>query len=109
MPLSETAQKNYTRMFGDFPPPLADSDPEFTRLFLDFALDEVPSQTKLDDRTHFLTVLAALMGCQGLDCFQAMAPAALRFPALSSGTERTSLPGNAYLGLGRCSLFEGSQ
>lgn len=35
MPLSETAQKNYTRMFGDFPPPLADSDPEFTRLFLD--------------------------------------------------------------------------
>lgn len=46
MPLSETAQKNYTRMFGDFPPLLADSDPEFTRLFLDFALDEVPSQTK---------------------------------------------------------------
>ena len=41
MPLSETAQKNYTRMFGDFPPPLADSDPEFTRLFLDFALDEI--------------------------------------------------------------------
>ena len=105
MPLSETAQKNYTRMFGDFPPPLADSDPEFTRLFLDFALDEVPSQTKLDDRTHFLTVLAALMGCQGLDCFQAMAPAALRTGLSPVELKELVYQGTAYLGLGRVLPF----
>ena len=105
MPLSETAQKNYTRMFGDFPPPLADSDPEFTRLFLDFALDEVPSQTKLDDRTHFLTVLAALMGCQGLDCFQAMAPAALRSGLSPVELKELVYQGTAYLGLGRVLPF----
>lgn len=50
------------------------SDPEFSTLFSNFAFDEVIRESKLDDKTRFLAILATLMGCQGADAFCAMVP-----------------------------------
>lgn len=47
---------------------------EFSVLFSNFAFDEVLRQSKLDDKTRSLAVLATLLGCQGLDAFRAMMP-----------------------------------
>ena len=52
-----------------------------------------------------MTVLAALMGCQGLDCFQAMAPAALRSGLSPVELKELVYQGTAYLGLGRVLPF----
>lgn len=50
------------------------SDPEFSTLFSNFAFDEVIRESKLDDKTRFLAILATLLGCQGADAFCAMVP-----------------------------------
>ena len=55
----------------------ADTDPEFVQIFESFAFDEVVNQGDLDERTRFMAILAALLGCQGVDEFKVMLPAAL--------------------------------
>ena len=49
---------------------LSQTDPEFVKLFSDFAYDEVINEPganhpDLDDQTRSLAILAALVGCQG--------------------------------------------
>ncbi|CAK7089263.1 MAG: hypothetical protein ENTB_04634 [Enterocloster aldenensis] len=59
---------------------LEQSDPEFSQLFNDFALDEVihEQHASMDDRIRMMAVLSALLGCQGMDEFKVMLPAALK-------------------------------
>ena len=52
----------------------ADTDPEFVQIFESFAFDEVVNQGDLDERTRFMAILAALLGCQGVDEFKVMLP-----------------------------------
>ncbi len=40
-----------------------DTDPEFAKFFSNFALKEAVKETKLDDRTRYMAILAALLGC----------------------------------------------
>lgn len=65
-----------------------ETDPGFIERFDTFAFDEVvnePGQGP-DDKTRFLAILATLLGCQGVDEFRCMVPA-------------------AYLGIGRVFPF----
>ena len=60
---------------------LAQTDPEFIELFPNFAYDEVVNEPganhpDLDDATRSMAILAALIGCQGLDDFELMVPVA---------------------------------
>lgn len=60
---------------------LAQTDPEFIELFSNFAYDEVVNEPganhpDLDDATRSMAILAALIGCQGLDDFELMVPVA---------------------------------
>ena len=50
----------------------ADTDPEFVQIFESFAFDEVVNQGDLDERTRFMAILAALLGCQWVDEFKVM-------------------------------------
>lgn len=77
MKMTERAKENHRRLFGTELPPLSQTDPEFAERLSNFLLDEVPAQSKLSDRTRMLAILAALLGCQGLDEFRRMLPAAL--------------------------------
>ena len=54
------------------------TDPEFAEFFSEFALSEVIQETKLDDRTRYMAILATLLGCQGVDNFKAVGKAGLK-------------------------------
>lgn len=81
--MTEHAKEYLAKMNPGSQPPLGQTDPEFVERFADFAYDEVirmplPEGTEpLDDRTRFMAILATLLGCQGLDEFKIMLPAAL--------------------------------
>ena len=75
--MTEAAEKYYKKLYPDGEWTLAETDPEFAEFFTDFACDEVVGQDDLDDRTRMMAVLAALLGCQGLDEFKEILPGAL--------------------------------
>ena len=87
------------------------TDPEFADRFASFAFDQVvnmpcPDEANpLDDRTRFLAILAALLGCQGVDAFRAMLPAALNAGLTPAEVKETVYQAVAYLGLGRVLPF----
>lgn len=81
------------------------SDPEFVELFTNFADIEVLNQTKLDARTRYMAILAALMGCQGVDEFKAILPDALKAGLTPSECKEIIYQGTAYLGIGRTRPF----
>ena len=58
---------------------LQKTDPEFMERFRHFAFDEVVKEEnqQLDAPTRYLAILAALIGCGGVDAYREMLPAAL--------------------------------
>ncbi len=56
-----------------------ETDPEFMERFEHFAFDEVVNEEgqQLDEVTRHMAVLAALLGCQGVDAFRLELPRAL--------------------------------
>ena len=78
MALSASAKDYLSRFFPGPPSPLWETDPEFMELFANFALDEVVNQGDLDDAARMMAILAALLGCQGVEEYHVLLPAALR-------------------------------
>ena len=105
MELSAEAKQYDRKRFGQEPFGLAESDPEFSVLFSNFAFDEVLRESRLDDKTRSLAILATLLGCQGLDAFRAMVPGALRSGVTPVELKELVYQGTAYLGLGRTLTF----
>ena len=77
MALSASAKDYLSRFFPGPPSPLWETDPEFMELFANFALDEVVNQGDLDDAARMMAILAALLGCQGVEEYRVLLPAAL--------------------------------
>jgi 4-carboxymuconolactone decarboxylase len=84
---------------------LRETDPEFMKRFENFAFDEVVNQDDLDDRTRMMAILATLLGCQGLDAFQVMLPAALNLGVTPVEAKEIVYQAAAYLGMGRVYPF----
>ena len=105
MEISEFAEQYQQKMFGDEKSSLAETDPEFIERFNNFAFDEVVSSDDLDDKIRFLAILAALLGCQGIDEFKAMLPAALNFGVTPVEAKEVVYQAVAYLGIGRVLPF----
>ena len=101
MAITDSARAYYEKMFPGKAGTLAQTDPEFAELLCNFACDEVVNQDDLDDRTRLLAILAALLGCQGLDAFRAMVPAALHCGVTPVEIKETVYQATAYLGIGR--------
>jgi 4-carboxymuconolactone decarboxylase len=84
------------------------TDPEFTERFEAFANHEVVNEpgVELDDKTRCLSILAALLGCQGIDAFQNVLEEALENKALTP-VEAKEIVYQAvdYLGIGRVFPF----
>ena len=80
-------------------------DPEFAAFFSDFALNEVVKETKLDDRTRYMAILATLLGCQGADNFKAVLPYALDAELTPVEVKEIIYQATAYLGIGRTFPF----
>lgn len=77
MAITDFSKEYHERMFPGYVSRLLETDPEFVERFDNFAFDEVVNQDELDDRTRMMAIIATLIGCQGIDEFKAMVPAAL--------------------------------
>ena len=105
MDISEFAKQYQAKMFGGENCPLAETDPEFVERFSNFAFDEVVNSGELDGKTRFLAILATLLGCQGIDEFRVMLPAALNFGVTPAEAKEVVYQAVAYLGIGRVLPF----
>lgn len=105
MELSASAAQYCKEHFGQMPFGLAESDPEFSAFFANFAFDEVLKESALDDKTRFLAILATLMGCQGTETFGVLASGALQIGVTPVELQELVYQGTAYLGLGRTLPF----
>ncbi|MGM9593000.1 MAG: carboxymuconolactone decarboxylase family protein [Candidatus Onthomonas sp.] len=105
MAITEAAKAYYEKMFPDGRSGMMDTDPEFTERFHNFAYDEVVNQDDLDHRTRFMAILAALLGCQGVDEFHRQMGAALNFGVTPVEIKEIVYQAVAYLGIARVSPF----
>ena len=86
---------------------LQKTDPEFMERFRHFAFDEVVKEEnqQLDAPTRYLAIIAALIGCGGVDAFQEMLPAALKNGVTPVMVKETVYQAADYLGYGRMLPF----
>lgn len=105
MAITEFSKDYHEKMFPGYHSAFLDTDPEFIERFDNFAFDEVVNQDNLDDKTRFMAILATLLGCQGVDEFRAMMPAALNFGVTPVEVKEIVYQAVAYLGIGRVFPF----
>lgn len=105
MALSDFAKTYVEKYFSSNK--LAQTDPEFADFFANFAFDEVVNEeaAQLPDRERFMAILAALLGCQGVDAFRDMASASLEAGLSPVELKEIVYQATAYLGLGRVLPF----
>ncbi len=84
-----------------------ETDPEFVKIIEHFTLEEVvkePGQ-ELPEDIRYLAVLAALLGCQGLEVYKDMLPRALEEGLTPVMVKEMVYQAVDYLGLGRVLPF----
>lgn len=79
-------------------------DPEFAACFGQFA-DSAEARGVLDGRTRMVMVLAALIGCQSIQTYREVLPAALDAGVTPVQIKEILYQATAYLGLGRARPF----
>lgn len=103
--ITPEAKAFHEKMFPGYESDFLRTDPEFIERFDNFAFDEVVATVQLDDRTRYLGWLATLLGCQGIDEFRAILPAALRNGISPEEAKEVVYQAVAYLGIGRVFPF----
>lgn len=83
------------------------TDPEYTERFAHFAGAEVPGESaaELPARDRHLVILAALLGCQGVDEFRVQLADALDDGVTPVEAREVVYQATAYLGIGRVRPF----
>ncbi|WP_138756423.1 carboxymuconolactone decarboxylase family protein [Paenibacillus sinopodophylli] len=105
MNITDAAQKYQEKMFPGYKSKVLETDPEFIERFDNFAFDEVVNQDDLDGRTCMMAILSVLIGCQGIDEFRAMVPAALNFGVTPVEVKEIVYQSVPYMGVGRVYPF----
>ena len=105
MAITENARDYHEKMFPGYVSKFLETDPEFIERFDNFAFDEVVQTGDMDGRTRFMAILATLLGCQGIDEFRAMIPAAMNFGVTPVEIKEIVYQAVAYLGIGRVFPF----
>lgn len=84
-----------------------ETDPEFAERFEHFAFEEVVNEEgqQLDDVTRNMAILAALLGCQGVDEFRLALPRALDQGLTPVMVKEIVYQAVVYLGIGRVLPF----
>ena len=103
--ITEDAQAFHEKMFPGYVSDFLRTDPEFIERFDNFAFDEVVAQVQLDDETRYIGWLSTLLGCQGIDEYRAILPAALRNGITPVQAKEIVYQAVAYLGIGRVFPF----
>lgn len=107
MAITKFSKEYHEKMFPGYVSKFLDTDSEFIERFDNFAFDEVINEEGcgLPDKTRFIAILATLLGCQGIDEFRAMIPAALNFDVTPVEIKEIVYQAVAYLGIGRVFPF----
>lgn len=105
MNLTEQAKVYHEKMFPGYVSDFLLTDPEFIERFDNFAFDEVVKEDDLAETTRFIAILASLIGCQGVEEFEAMIPAAINFGVTPIEIKEIIYQAVAYLGIGRVFPF----
>lgn len=110
MAITEFSKQYHEKMFPRGVSKLLETDPEFIELFDNFAFDEVINMPdiggkEVDGRIRHIAVLAVLLGCQGIDEFKALLPAAMNFGVTPVEIKEIIYQATAYLGIGRVFPF----
>lgn len=109
--MTEYAKNYHEKMFPGYVSGFLTTDPEFIERFDNFAFDEVlhmplpEGQEPINDKTRHLGILAVLIGCQGIDEFRMMVPAAMEFGVTPVEIREIVYQAVAYLGIGRVFPF----
>ncbi len=84
-----------------------EKDPEFARIFENFALNEVINEEgqELPQDIRYTAILAALLGCGGIDAFKEVLPEALEAGLPPVSVKEIIYQATAYLGIGRVLPF----
>ena len=107
MAITDFAKEYHEKMFPGYVSKFLETDPEFIERFDNFAFDEVihmPLQEgwePISDVTRHMAILAVLIGCQGIDEFKAIVPAAMEFGVTPVQIKEIVYQAVAYLGIGR--------
>jgi 4-carboxymuconolactone decarboxylase len=105
MAVRKKAENERAGIFSGQNSDLLGTDPEFVKLFGDFAFGEVVNGGVLDDRIRLMAVMASLIGCQGVDEFREMVQAALRSGLTPIELREIVYQAVPYCGLGRVRPF----
>ena len=105
MSIAENAKAYHETMFPGYISRFLVTDPDYIELFDYFTFDELVHHDNLDDHSCFMVIFASLLGCQGMDEFRAMVPAALNFGVSPLEVKEIVYQGVAYLGIGRVHTF----
>lgn len=104
--VTDAALSFHERMLPGYRGPLFSTDPEFAERFANFAFDEVIAETPdLPERTRAMCWIATLLGCQGLEEFKVMLPAALNLGVEPITLREIVYQAVDYLGIGRVYPF----
>ena len=107
MAVNDAAKQYYDKMFPGETAELLETDPEFAELFMNFAFDQVVNEEgqELPDETRWVAIMSTLIGCQGIDEYKKMLPAALNFGVSPIVIKEVVYQAVAYLGMGRVYPF----
>ena len=110
MAISKFAKQYHEKMFPSYKSKFLETDPEFIERFDNFAFDEVINMPEIggkevDGKTRHIAILATLLGCQGIDEFKAILPAAMNFGVTPIEIKEITYQAVAYLGIGRVFPF----
>lgn len=105
MAITKFAKAYKEKILPGYESELLKTDPEFVERFENFAFDEVINLVELDDRTRFMAILAALLGCQGTEEYKEMMPAAMNIGVTPVEIKEIVYQAAAYLGIGRVFPF----
>ena len=105
MNITKFAQDYHAKMFPDKKSTMQVSDPELIERYDNFAFDEVINQDDLDGKTRFIAILATTLGCQGIEEFKILVPAAMNFEVTPIEIKEIVYQAIAYLGISRVYPF----
>lgn len=110
MAITDFSKAYHEKMFPGCVSDLLRTDPEFIERFDNFAFDEVINMPdiggrEVDGRTRHMAILSTLLGCQGIDEFRVMIPAAMNFGVTPVEIKEIIYQAVAYLGIGRVYPF----
>jgi 4-carboxymuconolactone decarboxylase len=102
---TESARRNRTELFSNRLAPLANTDPELSEIFDNFAFDQVLEDSGLPVRLRLIVQLAALIAADSTGQYRTMLEVALAADITPGELKEVVYQTVPYVGMGRASDF----